>query len=233
MLSVIIPTLNAAQNLPATLASLMPALMDDMIKEVLIIDGGSKDETSTIADTAGAIFLSSPQQGRGQQLKKGAASAKSDWLLFLHADTELEAGWHQEVRDFIKKAEHPKHKTQSAVFAFALKDTGPKPYLLTKLVALRCRLFALPYGDQGLLINKAAYEQAGGYAAIPLMEDVDLIRRLTPRPRIFKSRAFTCANRYQKDGYIKRSLQNLTCLTAYYRGHPPEKIKDWYETRQR
>lgn len=225
MLSIIIPTLNAERDLPATFASLMPGLIDSMIKEVIITDGGSTDNTAEIASETGAEFITAPETGRGPQLAAGAARAKSDWLLFLHADTELEPGWHDEIRSFINEGQ----SAQSAAFTFALKDKGLKPALLQKLVAMRCRLFALPYGDQGLLISNKAYKAAGGYAALPIMEDVDFIRRLSPRPRLLKSRAFTSASRYQKSGYIARSMRNLYCLASYYRGVPAEKIRAVYD----
>ena len=230
MLSVIIPTLNAEAELPATFAAIMPAVIDGMIREVIIVDGGSSDATAGIADAAGAKLLTTPEPGRGQQLALGANTARSDWLLFLHADTELEENWHQEARAFITgELKGLDGKETSACFTFALNDKGIGPAFLTRLVALRCRLFALPYGDQALLISKENYQKAGGYAPLPIMEDVDLIRRLKPRPHILRARAFTSARRYRRDGYIHRSLRNLYCLAAYYRGVQPEKIKTIYQ----
>lgn len=232
MLSIIIPTLNAGRTLPATFAALMPALIDGMISEVIVADGGSTDQTEQIAESCGANFIQSPKAGRGEQLATGAAAAKSSWLLFLHADTELEDDWHEEVRDFIKKEEQ-KDTQNTAAFTFALQDKGLKPALLERLVALRCRLFALPYGDQALLISAKTYQLVGGFAPLPIMEDVDLIHRLSDRlslrPTLFKSRAFTSAERYQQTGYLKRSLRNLYCLASYYRGIPAEKIKTVYD----
>jgi len=227
MISVIIPTLNAQKGLPATFAALMPALIEGMIKEVIIVDAGSQDNTLAIAQAAGAKVISANMTGRGAQLSQGATAAKSNWLLFLHADTQLEESWYQEAKHHIENQDQA--NASPAAFRFALQDKGLGPQILTWMVALRCHFFHLPYGDQGLLINKHAYQKAGGYSNQPLMEDVDLIRRLKPRPTIFKSRAFTCPSRYQKTGYIKRSLRNLTCLAAYYCGVPPNKIKDWYE----
>lgn len=236
MLSVIIPTLNAEKTLPATLAALMDALVAGMIKEVIIVDGGSSDRTKTIAEEAGASLIELGTPSRGGQQRSGAERAKADWLLFLHADTELEPGWHNEVSDFINAhmAQNPSlplTKNHSvAAFRFALKESGGGPALLTGLVRLRNRLLHLPYGDQGLLISKSIYQQAGGHKPIPIMEDVDLLQRLKVKPARLKSRAFTSADRFRKDGYIKRSLRNLACLTAFYFGTPPEKIKTWYET---
>ena len=227
MLSIIIPTLNSSKELPATFASLMPALLEGVINEVIIVDGGSTDETLKIADECGAKIIKADQKGRGPQLNRGAIEAKNQWMLFLHSDTEIEEGWHSEVTQFIKEQESGASH-QSAAFKLSLKDSGLAPALMTKIVDLRCALFSLPYGDQGLLISKTTYEDCGGYPPFPIMEDTDIIRRLKQPVKILKSRAFTSAERYQKEGYIKRSTRNLYCLAAYYRGLPPEKIYQIY-----
>ncbi len=230
MLSVIIPTLNAEKTLPATFASLMSALVDGMISEVIIADAGSTDQTAALAETTGAVFLTTGKASRGYQQKQGAKAARSDWLLFLHADTELEEGWHQKALNFIGEASATPQNTKSvAAFRFALKDKGLMPALLTRLVHFRCWACHLPYGDQGLLISKKLYEEIGGHAAIPIMEDVDLLKRLPHHPVVLSARAFTSAERYQKEGYLKRSLRNLFCLTAFKLGVSPEKIREMYE----
>ena len=226
MLSIIIPTLNSAKELPATFASLMPALLEGAINEVIIVDGGSTDDTVKMADEAGAKILTPETKGRGPQLCAGAIAAKNQWMLFLHSDTELEEGWHVEATKFIK-AENG-ITPNAAAFKFSLKDKGLAPTILAKLVALRCALFSLPYGDQGLLISKQTYEASGGYPHFPIMEDTDIIRRLPAPVKILQSRAFTSAEKYKKEGYLKRSTRNLYCLAAYYRGLPPEKIYQIY-----
>lgn len=229
MLSIIIPTLNSAKELPATFASLMPALIEGAISEVIIVDGGSTDQTIEIADEAGAKIITPDDKGRGPQLSSGANAAKNQWMLFLHSDTELEDNWHKEVKKFIEQQEENSEKLhESAAFKFALKDKGLAPNILSIMVALRCALFSLPYGDQGLLISKSTYEKSGGYPPFPIMEDTDLVRRLPTPIKLLKSRAFTSAERYQKEGYLKRSTKNLYCLAAYYRGLPPEKIHKIY-----
>lgn len=235
MLSIIIPTLNSAKELPATFASLMPALLEGAINEVIIVDGGSTDDTVEMADEAGAKILTPETKGRGPQLNAGAKAAKNQWMLFLHSDTELEEDWHIEATKFIKAEnqktpEEPTPNTapNAAAFKFSLKDKGFAPQILTKLVALRCSLFSLPYGDQGLLISKQTYEACGGYPNFPIMEDTDIIRRLPAPVKILQSRAFTSAEKYKKEGYLKRSTRNLYCLAAYYRGLPPEKIYQIY-----
>ncbi len=228
MLSIIIPTLNSAKELPATFASLMPALLEGAISEVIIVDGGSTDDTLKMADESGANIIVAETKGRGPQLSTGANAAKNEWMLFLHSDTELEDGWHLEVMKFIKSEDNKTVTPNAAAFKFSLKDKGLAPKILAKMVALRCALFSLPYGDQGLLISRQTYDACGGYPHFPIMEDTDIIRRLPSPVKILQSRAFTSAEKYQKEGYLKRSTRNLYCLAAYYRGLPPEKIYQIY-----
>src|SRR5436190_17193512 len=149
MITVVIPTLNAAATLPKCFDSLIGAALQGLVREVIVVDGGSGDDTRAIVDAAGAKFLTA-ERGRGQQLGAGAKMARGEWLLFLHADTSLESGWEGEARSFIERQllERP----QAAVFRFALDDFSARARWLERLVALRCRIFALPYGDQGLLI---------------------------------------------------------------------------------
>ncbi len=117
----------------------------------------------------------------------------------------------------------------AAAFRFRLADSGVQPRLLEAAVAQRCSLFGLPYGDQGLLISRALYDALGGFAPIPLMEDVDLVRRLGRRRLVmFKTAAVTSAERFRRDGYFRRSLGNLTCLLQYYRGVSPERLAKRY-----
>src|SRR5215469_2008059 len=148
MISVVIPTLNAADALARCLASLVPAAMRGLVREVVVADGGSADGTLAIAEAAGARAIEAPR-GRGSQLAAGADASRSDWLLFLHADTALEANWEEEAIAFIESAmmECPR----AAYFRFALDDFDARARRLESLVSARCRLFALPYGDQGLL----------------------------------------------------------------------------------
>jgi hypothetical protein len=137
--------------------------------------------------------------------------------MFLHADTVLEPGWEREVSALIERIDSGRRKPTAAAFRFALDDDGVWPAMVQAGVAVRCALFRLPYGDQGLLIPKHIYQQAGGYKELPLMEDVDLTRRVG-RSRIvmLRSRAVTSAIRYQRDGYLRRSLRNLSCLTLFF-----------------
>ncbi len=226
MISVVIPTLNAEADLPHTLAALVGPTARGLIREVVIADGGSEDATLAIADDMGArIVRAAP--GRGGQLGAGARTARGDWLLFLHADTVLEATWEDEVRAFLA---HARNRDRAAVFRFALDDYDARARWLERLVALRCRLFALPYGDQGLLISRALYDHLGGFADLPLMEDVDLIRRIGRRRLVMlRARAVTSASRYRRGGYFRRPLKNVSLLTLYACGVPPRFLVRLYD----
>lgn len=228
MLTVILPTLNAGKTLPQTLTALVPGAVSGLISQVVIVDGGSGDNTRAVADDAGCDWVSAPQ-GRGSQLAAGTEEARRDWFLFLHADTVLSEGWIREVEQFIDRAERNGQTDHVAYFRFALDDLGGKARVLEKIVALRCALLALPYGDQGLLIHKDTYRTLGGFRSVPLMEDVDLVRRVG-RSRLhgFKTEAITSAARYQKSGFLPRMLRNLLCLSLYYLGVPPRHIKRLY-----
>ncbi len=228
MISVIIPTLNAELGLPQTLAALVPAALDGLVREVIVVDGGSTDRTGEIADDAGATILTRGG-GRGCQVAAGAEQARFPWLLFLHADTVLEAGWEREAATFMAAIDSGRHEPAAAAFRFALDDSGLRPRLLERLVAARCALLRLPYGDQGLLMPKQLYAEVGGYPAYALMEDVGLVLRLgRRRVGMLRARAVTSAARYRRDGYILRSLRNLACLTLFFLRAPQSVIARVY-----
>lgn len=228
MISVVIPTLNAQAELTATLAALVPGAVEGVVREVIIADGGSSDETREIAEVAGAEFIRA-EKGRGAQLAAGAEAAKSDWLLFLHADTVLQPGWVQEAAAFIDRVDSGVRPPSAAAFSFALNDFGAKPRLLETIVGLRCALLRVPYGDQGLLIPRPLYAELGGYRPIPLMEDVDIVRRLgRSRITMLRSKAVTSATRYKQEGYVARIVRNLSCLSLYYMRVPPATLARLY-----
>ena len=206
----------------------MPAVVDGLVKEVIISDGGSTDDTEKIVDIAGATFLRSPR-GRGCQIAAGVKAAKFPWLLVLHADTMLTAGWEREAAVFMERIDSGRRPPSAAAFRFALDDSGAMPRLLETLVAARCALFALPYGDQGLLLPAALYRDVGGVKPMPLMEDVDFVRRLGRRRlTMLRAEAVTSAERYRRSGYIARSLRNLFCLTLFFLRVPPRVIARIY-----
>lgn len=225
MLSVVVPTLNAAARLPDALIALVPAAIDGLVSEVVIADGGSTDATLAIADEMGARIVPA-ERGRGRQLAAGARAAKGPFLLFLHADTVLEAGWEAEAWRFV---ESEGAQARAAAFRFALDDLGADARRLERLVAWRCATFALPYGDQGLLIAKSFYERLGGFRALDLMEDVDLVRRIgRARLVLLEAKAVTSAERFRREGYLSRPLRNLSLLALYFLRVPPRLLARLY-----
>lgn len=218
-ISVVVPALNAAATLSRTLAALDEA--EWLVRETIVVDGGSTDATSALAREAGATLIAGGR-GRGRQLAAGADAASGAWLLFLHADTVPERGWSAEAASFVSD---PANRLRAAAFRFALDDPAPQARRIERLVAWRCRRLGLPYGDQGLLIGRELYDRTGGYRPLPLMEDVDLVRRIgTRRIEILKSAAATSAARYRRGGWWLRPARNLGCLSLYFLGVPPRAI---------
>lgn len=228
MISVIIPTLNAEPHLPATLAALIPAAVDGLVREVIVSDGGSRDGTERVADAAGTNFISGTA-GRGRQLMAGARRARFPWLLFLHADTVLAEGWMRDAGTFIDAVDQGRCRPAAAAFRFKLDDKGMRPRTLEALVAARCALFRLPYGDQGLLIPRSLYDTVGGFRDLPIMEDVDLVRRLTRKRLVMlDAPAITSAEKFKRSGYVVRALRNQCCLWLYTFGLPADRIARLY-----
>ena len=218
-LSVVIPALNAAGSLPGCLA----ALGD--VDELILVDGGSSDGTVRIAEAAGARVVIAPK-GSGVQLRAGGEAARGDWLLFLHADTRLASDWRSHV---VRHIEGP--RAGPACFRLRLDDPAWQARLIERGVALRTRLLSLPYGDQGLLLAAELYRRIGGYRPMPLMEDVDFVRRL-PRVRMLGADALTSAERWRRDGWLRRSGRNLLCLGLFAAGASPERIAGVYAGRR-
>lgn len=220
-ISVVIPTLNAAQELPLALAALAEGLEAGLIRELVVTDGGSADATQSVADAAGARWVAG-DRGRGGQLRRGCAEAAGDWLLILHADTQLDRGWSAAVANAITAP------ARAYVFLLAFRAKGFAPSCVAGWANLRTRFLGLPYGDQGLLIPRTTYEKVGGYPDIPLMEDVALVRALQPRPALLPVHAFTSAARYQDEGWFRRGAKNLWTLLRYITGTPPDELAQRY-----
>lgn len=224
-LSIIIPALDAAASLPATLEALRDGCERCLVREVLVVDGGSRDGTGRIAETAGARVVAA-SRGRGNQLIVGAAAATGEWLLFLHADTRLGRGWADAIGAFIMASENAR---RAAYLRYRLDDPAAAARRLEAFVSWRCRVLALPYGDQGLLIARRFYDELGGFRPLPLMEDVEFARRIGRRALIpLAVNAVTSAARYREGGYIARPLRNLGCLMLYFLGLPPRVLVRLY-----
>ncbi len=228
-LDVIIPALDAAAEIDATLTSLTEGRRGEsggrLVREILVVDGGSRDDTAVRAERAGAAVVRGPR-GRGPQLAAGAAASEAPWLLFLHADTRLAPGWSGPVAAFIEAVPDG---GKAAAFTLAFDDASPHARALARLANWRARRLALPYGDQGLLISRALYERLGGYRPLPLMEDVDLVRRIG-RARLahLDAVAVTSAAGYRRWGWWPRAARNLALLALYFLGVPPRLLKRLY-----
>jgi glycosyltransferase involved in cell wall biosynthesis len=177
MISVIVPTLNSQSVLPRCFDSLIGATVHGVVREVIVADGGSSDDTLMIADAAGAR-IKEGGRSRAARLILGAEAARSDWMLFLHPEAALEPGWEMEAENFIARStlEHP----HAAAFRFGLDDFDPGSRRGELWAALRCAVFKAPRGEQGLLIPKRLYKQLGGYRDVR-REDADLVRRIGAR----------------------------------------------------
>ena len=215
-LSIVIPALNAARSLPDVLAAL-----SDWPAEIIVVDGGSEDDTVATAEAAGATVLSAPR-GRGPQMAAGAERALSDALFFLHADTVPSPAARDQALAFIGA---PENRERAAAFRYQVDLPGRRARLLERLVAWRSSVLGLPYGDQGLLIGRGFYQQLGGFRPLSIMEDVDLVRRIGRRRLVMLDVALeTSGIRHARHGIAVRSVRNLACLALYFLGVPPRAL---------
>jgi len=219
MISVIIPALNEEKTLKATIDS---AKAEGV--EIVVSDGGSKDATLAIAEKQADLTLSSAC-GRGEQMNAGAAAAGGDALLFLHADTLLPEGWVEEVVEILKDG-----RVSCGAFRFALPEKSAAFGLVSALVNLRSKWLNLPYGDQALFMRRERFEEAGGFRALPIMEDVDLVRRLGKKGQVVISckAAVTSSRRWRKEGWFWTTIRNQLLLYLYLLGIPPERLYRFY-----
>jgi len=225
-LDVVVPTLNAASGLARTIASLDSGGDHGFRVRLTICDGGSHDDTPAIARATGAdVVTTSP--GRGGQLAAGAAAGRAPWLLFLHADTMLAAGWATAVRRFMAEGSNA---AKAGYFRLRFDSRDPRARRVERLVAWRCRTFGLPYGDQGLLMSRAFYQRLGGFHLMPLMEDVDLVRRIGRANLVsLDADVVASARRYERDGWVLRPLRNLSCLALFSAGVPVSVVRRLYD----
>ncbi len=219
-LDVIIPTLNAAATLPATLATVPPGAA------VIVSDGGSTDDTLRVARSDRCRIVEGPR-GRGRQLAAGADASTRPWRLFLHADTLISPqGWSAIARHMASAG----GEQAAGTLRLAVDDPAWQARVVERGVAWRVRWFGLAYGDQGLLIHRDLYAAIGGYTDLPLMEDVEIMRRLgRARHRVLQGEARTSAVRWRRRGWIGQTILNLTCVSLYRLGVPVDRIARLYD----
>lgn len=221
-LSVVIPTLNEAHTIGATVAR----VRQTGAVEVLVADGGSTDATREVARQAGAVVLDVPG-GRAAQLNAGATRAAGRRLLFLHADTWVP----NDFASLIPSAlDNP--ATVAGAFRFRTDGKGWRMRLIEWGTNLRSTVFQWPYGDQGLFLEKRVFEELGGFAALPIMEDFDLVRRLRRRGRIVTLAApvMTSARRWVQLGPLRTWLRNQGMIIGYRLGIAPERLARFYRS---
>ena len=225
-LSIIIPTLNESKNLPLILSDLSEF---NNILEILIIDSTSRDKTKDIALINGAKFYKIDKNNRGLQLNYGAKKAKGNWLLFIHADSRLKFNWSRELEDIIKKDSNLIY-----YFKFRVNNKFFIYRILEFLVNLRCFLFKTPYGDQGLLITKENFKKIGGYKTVPIMEDLDFIRRIKKKYlKSLKTPIYTSSRKWKKVNFVWQSLKNWNLRRLMRKGYSINKIyKSYYEIKE-
>ena len=218
-ISVVIPTFNSELQLPRTLWSLIEGVDSGLIREVIISDGGSTDGTQNISFNWGAKFVVGGTS-RGCQLRRGVATACGDFLLIVHSDTILEAGWASELQSSLSDGPF--------CFSLAFNSSGVAPCLVAFWANIRTDFLRLPFGDQVLFLSREIYDVAGGYPDQRLMEDVALVLALKARVRRIRCRAFTSSEKYQRQGWINRSIKNLILLVRYFLGAEPDVLAKAY-----
>ena len=218
-ISIIIPTLNEAASITATLEHIrnLPNV------EVIVADGGSHDQTAELARAAGAMVVAC-NPGRGKQLNAGAALASGEVLLFLHADTKLPDDFADHVWQTLRAG------NSGGAFRLCIGSKGWMLRLIESGANLRSRWFQLPYGDQAIFVNASKFFSLGGFQNWPLMEDYDFCRRLQKTGTIGLAPASvtTSSRRWQRLGVLRTTLTNLACVVAFRLGVSPVALARWY-----
>jgi len=217
--SIIIPTLNEASCIQQTLAQLRT---HDPF-EILVVDGGSSDGTVELAGSADRVLHG--VRGRAAQMNRGAAAARGDVLLFLHADCTLEAG----ALPALCRSLRPRH-VAAGCFRMRVQADGQVYRMIDAAATARVRLTGLIYGDQGLFVRRQNFERIGGFPLLRLMEDVFISRSLRRLGRMVVAprRIYVSPRRWQHVGVIRQTLRNwgLTALAAA--GVHPDRLAAYY-----
>jgi rSAM/selenodomain-associated transferase 2 len=223
--SIILPVLNEAERINDTVVHLRDH-NDEEEMEIIIVDGDAAGSTIKAVIDEKVLKLTA-LRGRARQMNIGATRAKGDVLLFLHADTRLPLNAFALIRSTL-------HRNRAVAGAFDIGfDTKRRIFSVAELyVALRTRLTRVPFGDQAIFIRRSFFEQIGGYRDIPLMEDVELMKRIRKRGDtvvIIPQKARTSPRRYERDGVLYCTFRNLAMQILYAWGVPPERLIKWYQ----
>ena len=223
-ISIIIPTYNEANNLPLLLSDLS-ILNTDV--ETLIIDCGSQDKTIDIANIYGAKIHKSKKKNRGLQLNIGAKNALGEWFIFLHADSRLNRDWLKRIKSVLQDDE-------SYIYSFMFQIDSKKIIyrFLEILVNFRSIFFKTPYGDQGLIIHRKTYFKNNGYSKIPLMEDLDFIKRLKNKEnlRVLNFPIYTSSRKWEKTNIFQQAFNNWKFRRRWLKGESIDSIYiDYYK----
>ena len=223
-ISIIIPTINEANNLPLLLSDLSTMHKEG---EIIIVDCGSKDKTIDIANIYGAKVFISKERNRGLQLDIGAKNSKGEWLIFLHADTRLTHDWFKKINSFLKG-----NKDSIYYFKFKINNKKIIYRILEILVNFRSKFFKQPYGDQGLIIHRTTYFKNNGFRKIPLMEDVDFLRRLNKKKDLKQLNLpiFISSRKWERTNIFLQAIKNWQFRRKWLKGESLKSIySDYYK----
>lgn len=227
-ISVIIPVLNEASAIEQLIGSLQasPEVAAEGLVEVIIVDGGSSDQTVALASAMGVRVIEA-SQGRAAQMNAAAEVATGEVLLFLHADSRLPNHFTAFVQQALAQPD-----TIAGAFELQIADPDASLRWVERGVNWRSRWLQLPYGDQAIFLKAEVFRQLGGFAALPIMEDFELVRRLQRRGKIaiVPAAVLTSARRWQKLGVLKTTLINQLVIAAYFLGVSPEQLAHWYRS---
>ena len=226
LISIIIPVLNEAAIIQPTLLQ----LQGNSDIEIIVVDGGSKDRTLTLAKQTGVKVISVAGRGRAAQMNAGANMARGDILLFLHIDTQLPPDFLNLV---VKTLAQP--EVIAGAFELAIEGEDGSLRWLEMLVKVRSHFLSLPYGDQAIFIRKQIFADMGGFSDLPIMEDFEFVQRLKRQGKIAIAPAavHTSGRRWQKLGVWKTTLINQLVILGYYLGISPTKLRNFYRSRGR
>ena len=223
-ISIIIPTINEANNLPLLLSDLSSIQKEG---EIIIVDCGSEDKTVDIAKIHGAKVFISKERNRGLQLDIGAKISKGDWLIFLHADTRLNYDWFRKINSVLKG-------DNNGIYYFKFKINNQKIIfrVLEFFVNFRSKYFRQPYGDQGLIIHRTTYFENKGFRKIPLMEDVDFFRRLNNKKDLKQLNLpiFISSRKWERTNIFLQAIKNWHFRRRWLKGESLKSIySDYYK----